>query len=113
MIAVCRAPGGLFRSAGVFFVGEQLLTGGAALPGDSALGLLARFHLAKKLFAHEEHSYTEPVPRYVLVVPLAGADLHAIPLRVAFYDHSGAVAVAPLHLVLGKALLDLVDDFGV
>ena len=34
--------------------------------------------LAKKLFAHKEHSYTEPVASDVLVVPVARADFLAI-----------------------------------
>jgi hypothetical protein len=40
--------------------------------------LLSSLILAKKLFAHEKHSYAEAVALDVLVVPFARADLLAI-----------------------------------
>ena len=62
--------------------------------------------LAKKLFAHEEQSYTEPVAFDVLVMPLAWADLLAILHGIAAEGHSGAVSIAVHSLVLAQALLD-------
>ena len=57
---------------------EQLLTGRHGLAYRLVdLGFIL-FVLAKKLFAHEEHSYTEAVALNVLVMPLAGAYLLAI-----------------------------------
>jgi hypothetical protein len=46
---------------------------------------------AKKLFAHEEHSYTEAIAGNILVMPLAGADLLAILHGIAAERHSGAI----------------------
>ena len=57
---------------------EQLLTGRHRV-ADRLLELpFILLVLAKKLFAHEEQSYTEAVPLDVLVVPLAWAYLLAI-----------------------------------
>ena len=66
--------------------------------------------LAKKLFANEEQSYTEPVPLDVLVMPLAWAYLLAILHGIAAEGHSGTVPVPVQPLVLGQALLDDPDD---
>ena len=39
---------------------------------------LSGFVLVKKLFTHKEHSYTEPVARYVLMMSITWADLLTI-----------------------------------
>ena len=66
--------------------------------------------LAKKLFAHEEQSYTEAVALDVLVMPLAGANLLAILNGIAAQRHSGTVAVAVVLLVPSQSLLNDADD---
>jgi len=80
---------------------------------DGLLELLPLLVLAKKLFAHEEHSYTEAVAGDVLVMPVAGAYLLTILDRIARERHSGAVPVAVLYLVLGQPILDNLDYFRV
>ena len=72
---------------------------------NGLLDLVTLFLLAKKLFANEEHSNTEPVSLYILMVPVAGANLFAVLDGIAAQGHSRAVAVAVLHLVAGQALL--------
>ena len=66
---------------------------------------------AKILFAHEKHSYAEAVTGDVLVVPLAGADLLAILIRIAGEGHSRTVEVPVLNQVPGQALLHRLHDF--
>ena len=79
---------------------EQLLAHGDSLV-DGLVERLARFVLAKKLFANEKHSYAEAVALDILVVPLAWADLLAVLNWIAAEWHSWAVSVALLDLVLG------------
>ena len=74
--------------------------------------LLAGLVFAKKLFAHEEHSYTEAVPLDVIVVPVTRADFLAILDGIAAQGHSRAVPIAVKPLVLPQAQLDLLDDLG-
>ena len=66
--------------------------------------------LAKKLFAHEKHSYTEAIPGDVLMVPVAGADLLAILNWIAAQRHSGTVAIAIKPLVVRQPLLHHLDN---
>ena len=73
--------------------------------------VLALFILAKKLFAYEEHSNTEPVPFDVLVVPVTGAYLLAVLYGIAAQGHSRAVAVTVVNLVFGQPLLYHLDYF--
>ena len=79
---------------------------------DGLVEFVADLVLAKKLFAYEEHSYTEAVSLDILVVPITGADLLAILDGIATEGHSGTVPEAMEPLVLAQALLDLGDDFG-
>ena len=109
---LCRPPGRFLRYTCVFLLWEQVFAGTASLARNSAKGFLSRLHLAKKLFANEEHSYAKTISGYVLVMPLAGTNLLAIPVRVALYDHSGTVSVAELELVLCQPLLHLFYDNG-
>ena len=88
---------------------EQLLAQGDSLV-DGLVEGLARFVLAKKLFAYEKHSYAEAVALDILVVPLAGADLLAVLNWIAAERHSRTVAIARGSLVLAKTFLDLGDD---
>jgi hypothetical protein len=67
--------------------------------------LLASLVLAKKLFAHEKHSYTKAVALYVLVMSLARANLLAVLNGIAAQGHSRAVAVTVLPFVLAQAFL--------
>ena len=91
-------------------VAEQLLTDRHCFI-NRLHNVLALFVLAKKLFAHEEHSNAEAVALDVLVVTLAGADLLAILDGIAAQRHSRAVSVTVLALVLGQPLLDYGYDF--
>ncbi|MCS5538222.1 MAG: hypothetical protein NZ770_08950, partial [Candidatus Poseidoniaceae archaeon] len=74
---------------------------------DSLIKSLACFIFAKKLFANEEHSNTKPVSHYILVMPLARADLLAILNGIATQRHSRTVAIALKAFILSQALLDL------
>ena len=74
--------------------------------------LLALLVLAKKLFADEEHSNAEAVSLYVLVMPIAGADLLAILDRIAAEGHSGAVTVSVFYLILCQTDLYQLYDIG-
>ena len=78
---------------------------------DSLGYLFPGLVLAKKLFAHEKHSYTEAIPGDILVVPVTGADLLAILNGIAAQGHSGTVPVAVKPLVVRKPLLDHLDNF--
>ena len=80
---------------------------------DGLVEFVADLVLAKKLFAYEEHSYTEAVSLDILVMPLAGAYLLAILHGIATEGHSGAIPVAVVLLVLAQALLHDPDDLGV
>ena len=74
--------------------------------GDRLVDLPSLLVLAKKLFAYEEHSYTEPIALNVLVMALAGAYLLAILNWIATERHSGTVAIPVLGLVFAQSLLD-------
>ena len=74
--------------------------------GDRLIDLPTLLVLAKKLFAYEEHSYTEPIALNVLMMPLAWTDLLAILNWIAAERHSGTVAIAVLGLVLTQSFLD-------
>lgn len=96
---------------GCFLPGrEEALSQGCHL-AQSAGRYLARLLVpAKKLFADEEHSYTEAIAGNVLVMPFAGADLLAILHGIAAEGHSRAIEVAVVHQVLGQPSLDLLYD---
>jgi hypothetical protein len=99
-------PGCLLRG------GEEALSQRGHL-SQGAGGYLPRLLVpAKKLFAHEEHSYTEAIASNVLVVPLAGADLLAILHGIAADGHSGAVEAAVVDQVLGQPSLYDVHRLG-
>lgn len=94
---------------GLVVLVEQTLAGLNRLV--NSLGeILALLILAKKLFAHEEHSNAEAVALYVFVVAVAGADFLAILNGVAAEGHSRTIAVTVINLVFGQALLNNLDD---
>ena len=88
---------------------KQLLTDGYGLT-DSLIDFLTCFVLAKKLFAHKEHSYAKAVALDVLVVSLTRTYLLAILYGIATQRHSRAVSIPGDPLVLAQALLDHTDD---
>ena len=75
----------------------------------SLVDFLTGLVLAKKLFAHKEHSYTKAIALNVLVVSLTRTYFLAILYRIATQRHSRAVAIARNPLVLAQALLDYPD----
>ena len=84
---------------------EELLANGHRL-SDGLLCFPALLVFAKKLFAHEKHSYAEAVALDVLVMPVARADLLAILHGIAAKRHSGTIAVPVLALVFSQSFLD-------
>ena len=87
---------------------EQLFTDGNGLT-NSLVDFLTGLELAKKLFAHKEHSYAEAIALDVLMVPLTRAYFLTILYGIATKRHSRAVAIAGNPLILGQALLDHSD----
>ena len=75
---------------------------------DKVLTLLI---LAKKLFAHEEHSNAETVALDILVMAVAGANLLTILDGIAAEGHSRAVTITVIDLVLGQSLLHQLHYF--
>ena len=92
--------------------GEKALSQRCHLSQSAGRYLSRLLVAAKKLFAHEEHSYAEAITGDVLVMPFAGADLLAILHGIAAEGHSGAVEAAVVDEVLGEPLLDDVYHVG-
>ena len=104
MVAACVLPPPFVELALTSGLFKELMSKGNGLI-NCLNGLPILLVLAKKLFAHKEHSYAEAVSLYVLVMPLAGADFLAILNGVAAQGHSGAVAITLSALVLCQPLL--------
>jgi hypothetical protein len=66
-----------------FLIREQRFAQRRDLAEGAAADVAGFLVLAKILFADKKHSDAEPVPRDVLVVTLARADLLAILIRIA------------------------------
>ena len=95
----------LLLAAGVL---EQLLADGNCLT-NGLVDFLTVLELAKKLFAHKEHSYAEAITLDVLMVSLTRTYFLAILYRIATKRHSRAVAIAGNPLIFRQALLDHPD----